>query len=295
MTEHGHARIDADLFLDALADLDCGTDALRYDDHEVRVARKAGILNALHHVALEIELMFGNEHRRRADRNADIQSKEARIPTHHLDDRTTLMGLHRVAQLIDTVDRRVAGGIKADRIIRAANVVVNRCRDADRRNTEPRKLQRAAERSVAADRHDSVESEHLTGRNCTLASLFGHKIFAARRIQDRAAAGQRMADVLAGKFDKVAENQSCPTSADTDTFDAIRIRRTDNRAHCSVHTRCIAAACQNTDSFDLLFHRMPSSCLLWNITERPSLQRYPRLYRQYLPQVHRRYAQAPWP
>ena len=169
------------------------------------------------------------------------------------------MRLHRIAQLVDALDRRVARGIEADRIIRAADVVVDRRRDADRRNAEAGQLQRAAERAVAADCDDAAEPEHPAGGDRLLAALFRHEVFAARGKQDRTAAGQRMAHVSGGKTNEVPRNQSLPAAPNADTLDAVGARRTNDRTNRGIHAGCVAAARQNTDAFDFLFHGFLSS------------------------------------
>ena len=126
MAQHGHARIHAHGVVDALADLHGAAHALGHDDHEVRVAGEAGILDALHHVLLKIDRPLRHQHGRRADGDADVEREEARVAAHDFDDRAALVRLHGVAQLVDTVDRGVAGGVEADRVVRAAHVVVDR-------------------------------------------------------------------------------------------------------------------------------------------------------------------------
>jgi len=131
MAENGHARADAKLFLDLLADVEGMTRALGHDDHKVRVAGQAGILDTFDDVLLEVDLALRHQDGRCTDGDADVQRQEAGVATHDLDDRAALVRLHRVAQTVDAFDGRVAGSVKADRVIRAAHVVVDRGGHAD--------------------------------------------------------------------------------------------------------------------------------------------------------------------
>ena len=87
VAQHGHARIHADGVVDALADLHSAAHALGHDDHEVRVAGEAGILDARHDVLLKVDRTLRYKHGRRADGDADVQREEAGVAPHDLDDR----------------------------------------------------------------------------------------------------------------------------------------------------------------------------------------------------------------
>ena len=176
------------------------------------------------------------------------------MTAHHLDDRAALMALHRVAELVDALDGGVAGGIKADGIVRAAHVVVDRRGNADHRNAHARELQRAAERAVAADGDDRVDAEQLAHRDSLFASLDRHELVTARRIQDRAALREDMADVDALELHKIAGDQAVIAATDADALDAEVLSRAHDGADSRVHAGSVAAAGEYADSFHCRCH-----------------------------------------
>ena len=260
MTQNGDARLDADGLMQLLADLDRAARALGHHDHEVRVARETRILDALHHVPLEVHRMLGDKHDSGADRDPHIEGQEARVAAHDLHDGAALVRLHGVAQLVDALDGGVAGRVKADGVIGAADIVVDGGGNADDGDAETRKLERAAEGSVAADGHDGVQTQHPARGDRLFPARLGHEIFASGGIEDRAAAGENVADAGAVELHKVAGDQAMPAPADADALDAAGDGGTHDRAHGRVHARRVAAAGQNADSFD--FVHIDASCFL---------------------------------
>jgi hypothetical protein len=57
------------------------------------------------------------------------------MATHDLHDGAALVTLHRVAQLIDTLDGGICCGIKTDAVIGAADVIIDGGRNADQIDT----------------------------------------------------------------------------------------------------------------------------------------------------------------
>lgn len=80
------------------------------------------------------------------------------------------MGLHGVPQLVDALHGRVAGGVKADGVVGAADVVVDGGRNAHHLKVSvpaggslPAQCQSTPEGTVAADGHNSIQSQQLAG------------------------------------------------------------------------------------------------------------------------------------
>ncbi len=78
------------------------------------------------------------------------------------------MGPHGVAQFINGVDGRVAGGVKADGVVGAGNIVINGAGDADTGHTQPGQPC-AAERAVAAAADQAVNAQKTAVVRRTLA------------------------------------------------------------------------------------------------------------------------------
>ena len=116
--------------MDALADLDGAARALGDNDHKVRVARKTRRADALNNILVKIHALFRHEHSRRAGRQTDVQRQMPGVAPHDLHDRAALVRLHRVAQAVDRLHGGVGGGVVADGVVGADDVVVDRRRNA---------------------------------------------------------------------------------------------------------------------------------------------------------------------
>ena len=114
--------------------------------------------------------------------------------------------------------------------------------------------QRPAEGTVAADGHNSVQAQQLTGSNGLLPALRLHELCAAGCIEDGSSLIDNMADAGAVHGNEVAVNQSTPASANADALNSPAYRRTDHSTHRCVHAGRIAAAGQDSDPLYLTFH-----------------------------------------
>ena len=180
------------------------------------------------------------------------------MATHDLHNGAALMALHRVAKLIDALDCRVACGIEADRIIGASDVVIDRSRHTDDRNAHAGELQRAAERTVAADGDNCVDAEELAHADSLLPSFRRQKFFTARGIEDRTAQGQDMADIRTLQLYEITRDQALIAAADPDALDSHALRGTHDGTDSSVHAGRVTAAGQDADSFHCICHIHPS-------------------------------------
>ncbi|MPN31122.1 hypothetical protein SDC9_178596 [bioreactor metagenome] len=144
--------------------------------------------NVLHHVPLKVKRAFRQDDCGGANRDADIDREMTRVSAHDLDHAGALVALHRVRKLVDGVDCGVCRGIKADGIMRAGDVVVNRARNANGVDAVFGKLSCAAEGAVPADGNHAVDSEVLAVFRRALHAFVCAKFFAAGGIENRAAA-----------------------------------------------------------------------------------------------------------
>ena len=112
----------------------------------------------------EIERDFRNQNRVCAAGHARMQRNPARIAAHDFDDHDAAVRLGGRVQPIDGVGRERHGGVEAETVRRADDVVVDGLGDADERNAALVELMRDGERAVAADDDERVKShlvEHL--------------------------------------------------------------------------------------------------------------------------------------
>ena len=113
------------------------------------------------YIILEVHIPLGDQYGGSTHRNAHIEGQIARMAAHHLHHRAALVRLHGVPQLVDALDGSVAGSVKADGVVGAADVVVDGGRDPYHRDAHPGQLQRAPEGAVAADGHDAIQTQQL--------------------------------------------------------------------------------------------------------------------------------------
>ena len=135
VTEDRYTGVNAGSLVDLVCDLLCRAVALCYDDDMVVAALDTADAHSLYDLGVEIQLTLGQADRGRADCTANLQCQMTCTAAHNLYNRAALVGLHGVAQLIDAFDRRIAGGVKTDGVIRAADIIINGTRNADARNT----------------------------------------------------------------------------------------------------------------------------------------------------------------
>ena len=212
---------------------------------------------------LKIELLFRNEHGRCARRQTDIERQMARVSAHDLDDRAALVRLHGVSETVDSLDGGVGRGVVADGVIGADDVIVDGCRYADNADPLLGKLLEAAERAVAADADDAVESQKLARGRCALLTFECPEFFAAGCIEHRAAAVYNVVDAVFIEPDKIAVDESIESAPDADAVDAAVDGRADDRTDGCVHTGRVAAGGEHANSLDCIRHKKVS--LLSNI------------------------------
>ena len=172
----------------------------------------------------------------------------AGVAAHDLYDRHALVALPGVAQLVDGLDCGVAGGIKADGILGAAHVVVDRRGDTHDADTPAGQLQRAAVSAVAADGDKAVDAKIFADFCGFVNTGFRAEFLAAGGIENGTAAAGNAVHVVAGQLKNIAVDESGVTSADADAGDSLGAGRAHNGADRGVHAGGVAAARQDADS-----------------------------------------------
>ena len=87
-------------------------------------------------VLLDIVRNLRYKDRGRADGNTGLQGNIAAASAHDLYNRTAVMRLSGIADLIDHIHRGIHRGIKADGIVGACDIIINRAGNADTGNAE---------------------------------------------------------------------------------------------------------------------------------------------------------------
>ena len=126
------------------------------DDREVATAR----VSAADAVAylLDIERHFGNEDHVRSPGDSGVEGDPAGVAAHDLDDEDAVMALGRRVQAIDRLGGNLQRRVEAEGEIGGAEVVVDRLRHADDRQSRfGVEALRDPERVLASDGDEGVE------------------------------------------------------------------------------------------------------------------------------------------
>ena len=250
MAQNGDAGIQVNGFFDLTGNFSSGACALGHNNHVVGEAIETGSADFLNHIPLEIDGFFRNQNGGCANSKTDVHGKIAGITTHDFHHGATLVGLHGIAKLVDTLNAGIGGRVEADAIICAADVVVDSGRDADDIDTIFAQRASAAEGTVTADGNDAVEAQELTCGNSLALTFLGHKFLAAGCVENCAAAADGMGNALLVQFDNVAGDKAVPATANAVALNTMVHGGTDNSADAGIHTGGVAAAGQDTNSFD---------------------------------------------
>src|SRR5215475_8985392 len=131
--------------------------ALR-DHHDRRVPRLEALLDVAADF-LDIERLLRDEDHVRAAGNSGVQRYPARIAAHYLDDQRTVVAFRSGMQPVDRLHRDVHRGVETERVVRRAQVVVDRLGNAYHLDAALPQLPGYAEGVFAADGDESVNPE----------------------------------------------------------------------------------------------------------------------------------------
>ena len=164
------------------------------------------------------------------------------------------MGLHGVPQPVNALHRGVGGGIKADGVVGANDIVINGTGDPHHRDAPFAQILSAPEGTVAADGHNAVQSQQLAGIGSLLLPLLRAELLAAGRIQHGTTAVDDAADAGAVHLHKITVDESLPAPADAHHLNTAAQGAAHHGTDGGVHPRRVTAGGQNTNAFYCVFH-----------------------------------------
>ena len=189
---------------------------------------------------------------------AHVDRQMPRVPAHDLHHAGPLVGLHGVGQLVDALDGRVGGGVKADGVVGAADVVVDGGGHAHGVDPRGAELLGAPEGAVAADGDDAVDARVLAGADRLLDALVRGELLAAGGVEDGAAPVGKAVDGTGVHLEGVPLDEAVVAPVDTHGGNALLKTGADRGADGRVHAGRVAAAGQDTDtSYDLIHCVLP--------------------------------------
>jgi hypothetical protein len=206
---------------------------------------------------LEIEGNLGDENRVGAARDTRVERDPAGITAHDLRDHDAVVSLGGRVQAIDGVGGEADGGIEAEAVGRADNVIVDRLRHADEGDPALRELVRDGERAVAADANERVEPqlvEHVDAALRVVARAVARfdgieeRITPVHRAENRAADAKDARDVLGSEDPMpVGLDEAIEAVFEAQTSDAVIVSRLDDGANDGVQAGSISTAREDTD------------------------------------------------
>ena len=275
MAEYSHSRIQSQLCTDQICNLMSGStitnhfiiqssvcftlSSLCYDYHKMGTPCKSCITDLLRNIFLKIPRFFRNQNGCCTCCNTDIQCQITCSVSHDLDNRASLMRLHRVTDLIDCFYRRIRCCVVSYTIVAASDIIINCTRYANYRDRIfRRKCQSSGKCTVTTDCHNSIQSEQLTVIVCFLTSFLGTEFITAGCVQHCTTLVDNMRHIHRCHTIHVSIDQSMPSATDTYYFNSHVECCTHYGTYSRIHTWCVATGSQYSDplnrTFLLLFH-----------------------------------------
>ena len=242
MTENGCSRLNAETLFDILGKVIDTADAFGNYDDEVLLACFLSVENSGDNIALDVVLHLRHENRCRACGDTRLQSDVAAASAHYLNNRAAIMGLRGVADAVYHLQRGIHRGIKADSVLGARDIVVDRARNADAVDARSGERSRAAEGAVAADDNYAADALASAERRRSLLRFLLLELLASGGIELGSAVPDDFRYGTEVHLLDFALEQAVEAAVNTEHLHSLVDTCTDNRAECRVHARSVAAA-----------------------------------------------------
>ncbi len=218
------------------------------DHDDRRVLALEALLDVLGDL-VDVELALRQQDDVRATGEAGVQRDPAGVPAHHLDDERAVVRLGRRVQPVDRLHRDVDSGVEAERVVGRAEVVVDRLRYADDVHAQLGELRRDAERVLATDRDERVDTEFGQVRLDLFDATLDLERVRPGRAEDRAAAGQDAPHLGDAELLRHALERAAPTVPESDELVTVDLDAlADDRANDRVQPGAVAATSENTNT-----------------------------------------------
>ena len=197
---------------------------------------------------LDVERALGNEDCGRAAGDARMRGDPAAVTAHHLDDHHAIVRLGRGVESIDRIGGDLDSGVEPERDLGALDVVVDRLRHADdRQSALGVQLAGEAQRPVATD-DDQRPDAHVGQRRLHLVHTVGQVVRTATAgTEHRAAAGQQAAHRFDGEWHRPPIHDTVPGVEEPDDLVTENpLPFAHDGAEYGVETRAVAPTGQYT-------------------------------------------------
>ena len=212
-------------------------------------AGAGGCLHPLDDVLLEVIGDLRHQNTGGAHGDTGAQRQPASPPPHNLYNAAPIMGLGGVPQLVHHFHHGVDGGVVADGLVAAGNVVVDGARQPDAGDAMGGQIPGALEGAVAADDYHAFNAVLVAVVHGFLHTFLGAEFGAAGGIQDGAASMDGIGYAAQIHGNQFAFNQTIIAPHHAEHFHPLMETGTHDGAHGGVHARGIAAAGQHSNLF----------------------------------------------
>ena len=211
-------------------------------NHDYKIAFSAFLLcNKFLYCSIFIKRNFLNSNSRRPGRYSCLKSDISCRTSHNFYYIAAAMRITCITETIHHLDNCIHSRIKANRLIRRRNIVVNCTWKADTRNPVFCKVGCPPECSVSADCDDSVYVVIYTGSLGFQNTFFITKLVTTIRPKNCSAPTYYIINITFVKYIEIFMNKSLVSFINTDNFNPVRKRRTGNRTNGRIHSRSISA------------------------------------------------------
>ncbi len=202
---------------------------------------------------VDVKGAFGDEDDVGAAGDAAVESDPACVAAHDLDDHDAVMSLGGGVYAVEGLADDVAGGVKSESVIGAAEIVVDGLGNADDLGAAFVQLLGDRKRVVTADRDESLDLICFERGQATVDAVGALRGIGARSAQDGAAARQNAAHRVKIEGNADVFQDAAPAFHEPDEFvfiseDALA----HDRANDGVQARTIPSAGQHTNLHCLL-------------------------------------------
>jgi hypothetical protein len=178
--------------------------------------------------------------------DAGTHGDEAGIFAHDLDKEEAVVGIGRVADLVDHLHDAVDGGVVADGEIGADEVVVDGAGQADEGDVEFFVEDLAAcECAIATYGNDGINAVLLQIGKGLLAAFFGEEILAAGGFENGASALHDAADIVGLQFAEFVLYHALKTTDDAEDTDVVALGGAHHGTDAGVHAGRVAPTGEN--------------------------------------------------
>ena len=173
--------------LDALGQFLGIAHAFCHHNDIVALARGLGQTDAVQHIPMEIVGNLRHESGQRAHGYAGVQGNIAAAAAHDLHNTAPVVGLGGIADAVNHLHGGVQGGVIADGVIGACNVVIDGAGHTDAVNAGVGQITGAPEGTVAADDNNALDALFTAHVGCLFHARRGVELGAAGGVQSRTA------------------------------------------------------------------------------------------------------------